>query len=72
MVAAHTGWQDYAVVPAGEVRKLDPQDFPPILALGTLGMPGLTAYVGLLDIGHPKPGETVVVSAASGAVGSVV
>jgi hypothetical protein len=44
----------------------------PSLALGGLGMPGFTAYVGLLDIGQPKPGETVVVAAATGAVGAVV
>jgi NADPH-dependent curcumin reductase CurA len=54
------------------VRKLDPKQAPISTALGVLGMPGMTAYVGLLDIGQPKPGETVVVSAASGAVGSAV
>jgi NADPH-dependent curcumin reductase CurA len=54
------------------VRKLDPKQAPVSTALGVLGMPGMTAYVGLLDIGQPKPGETVVVSAASGAVGSAV
>jgi NADPH-dependent curcumin reductase CurA len=52
--------------------KLDPSVAPVSTALGVLGMPGLTAYVGLLDIGQPKAGETVVVSAASGAVGSLV
>jgi NADPH-dependent curcumin reductase len=65
------GWQDYAVLAAGTVRKLDPQAAPVSTALGVLGMPGMTAYVGLLDIGRPREGETVVVSAASGAVGSV-
>jgi NADPH-dependent curcumin reductase CurA len=66
------GWQDYAKLPAMGLRKLDPAAHPPELALGLLGMPGLTAYFALLDIGQPKPGETVLVSAASGAVGQVV
>jgi len=66
------GWQDYAVLPAASLRKLDPDAAPVSTALGVLGMPGMTAYVGLLDIGRPAKGETVVVSAASGAVGSVV
>ena len=57
---------------AGEARKVDPQLAPISTALGVLGMPGLTAYVGLLEIGRPKAGETVVVAAASGPVGSVV
>ncbi|MFC7334395.1 NADP-dependent oxidoreductase [Rhodocista pekingensis] len=72
LVLAQTGWQEYAVAGLKAVQKLDPGAFPPSLALGTLGMPGLTAYVGLLDIGEPRNGETVVVSAAAGAVGSVV
>src|SRR3954470_2099028 len=54
------------------VRKLDPALAPVSTALGVLGMPGMTAYTGLLDIGQPKAGETVVVSAASGAIGSGV
>ena len=66
------GWQLYSAVPGGEARKLDPAEAPISTALGILGMPGLTAYVGLSDIGQPKAGETVVVSAASGAVGAVV
>ena len=66
------GWQDYAALPAASVRKLDPAAGPVSTALGVLGMPGMTAYVGLLDMGRPREGETVVVSAASGAVGSVV
>lgn len=66
------GWQDYAVQPAKGLRKLDPSLAPLSTALGVLGMPGLTAYVGLIDLGQPKAGETVVVSAASGAVGSMV
>ncbi|HYC05549.1 MAG TPA: NADP-dependent oxidoreductase [Azospirillaceae bacterium] len=72
IVQCMNGWQDYAVAHPKAVVKLDPNAFPPTLALGTLGMPGLTAFVGLMDIGEPKAGETVVVSAASGAVGSVV
>src|SRR5581483_7287489 len=64
--------QSYAVLPGASLRPLDPAQAPISTALGVLGMPGLTAYVGLLDIGRPQPGETVVVSAASGAVGSVV
>jgi len=71
VVAGYDGWQEYAVSNGAAVRKLD-GSVPPTTALGVLGMPGLTAYVGLLDIGQPKVGETVVVSAASGAVGSVV
>jgi NADPH-dependent curcumin reductase CurA len=71
-VAGYDGWQGYAVSNGVGARKLDPKAAPISTALGVLGMPGLTAYVGLLDIGQPKPGETVVVSAASGAVGSAV
>jgi NADPH-dependent curcumin reductase CurA len=71
LVLGNTGWQDYALsdgqdlVALGEMAK-------PSLALGGLGMPAFTAYVGLLDIGRPKSGETVVVAAATGAVGAVV
>ncbi len=71
-VGAFSGWQEYAVVPGKGLRKLDPEKGPVSLALSVLGMPGLTAYTGLLNIGAPKPGETVVVSAAAGAVGSLV
>ena len=71
-VVGSTGWQAYAVSRGAGVRKLDPTAAPLSTALGVLGMPGMTAYVGLLDIGQPKPGETIVVSAAAGAVGSVV
>ena len=66
------GWQEYGLSDGTGVRKLDPADAPISTAVGVLGMPGHTAYVGLLDIGRPQPGETVVVSAASGAVGAVV
>ncbi len=72
IVLANAGWQDYALSDGSDLRKLDPDAAPVSYALGVMGMPGLTAYVGLLDIGRPKPGETVVVSAASGAVGQVV
>src|SRR5215831_9307480 len=71
IVAGYDGWQQYAASSGKGLRKLD-GSLPPTTALGVLGMPGMTAFVGLLDIGHPRPGETVVVSAASGAVGSVV
>jgi len=72
LVLGYDGWQSHAVAKGGAARKLDPKQAPVSTALGVLGMPGMTAYVGLLDIGQPKPGETVVVSAASGAVGSAV
>src|ERR1043165_8129490 len=72
IVAGYDGWQQHAVSNGKDLRALDPKAAPVSTAIGVLGMPGLTAYVGLLDIGRPKPGETVVVSAASGAVGSVV
>jgi hypothetical protein len=66
------GWQTYSARPAAALTRIDPKEAPPSTALGVLGMPGLTAWVGLEDIGQPKPGETLVVSAASGAVGQVV
>jgi len=72
LVVGHDGWQGYAVSTGAGMRTLDPAQAPIGTALGVLGMPGLTAYVGLLDFGRPRSGETVVVSAASGAVGSVV
>ena len=72
LVTAYAGWQDYTVSGGGDLMKLDPRIQPSSYALGVLGMPGLTAYVGLLDIGEPKPGETVVLAASTGAVGSVV
>jgi NADPH-dependent curcumin reductase CurA len=66
------GWRDYAVVPARRARRVDPKAAPTLSAyLGVLGMPGLTAYVGVVDIGAMQPGETVFVSGAAGAVGSV-
>ena len=66
------GWQEYAIGGGPALRKVDPSIAPISTANGVLGMPGMTAYFGLLDVGQPKPGETVVVSAASGAVGQVV
>lgn len=66
------GWQTHHVSDGAGVMKLDPARAPISTAVGVLGMPGLTAYVGLLDFGEPREGETVVVAAASGAVGSVV
>ncbi len=65
------GWQLFSAIPAKGLLKLDPNEAPLSTALGVLGMPGLTAYVGLSEIGRPQRGETVVVSAASGAVGAV-
>ena len=72
MVTGYDGWQQFAVSGGKDLRKLDPTALPVTTAIGVLGMPGATAYVGLIDIGQPKPGETVVVSAACGAVGSIV
>lgn len=72
IIVGHTGWQQFAVTEATNLRKLDPTLAPISTALGVLGMPGLTAYAGFLNIGHPRSGETVVVAAAAGAVGSLV
>ena len=72
VVLSHSGWQSYAVADAKALRKLDPNQAPVTAALGVLGMPGFTAYAGLLTIGRPKAGETVVVAAASGPVGATV
>jgi NADPH-dependent curcumin reductase CurA len=72
IVTGQLGWQLYSVVGAGELREVDPNLAPVTTALGVLGMPGLTAYIGLMDIGKPREGETVVVSGAAGAVGMTV
>jgi NADPH-dependent curcumin reductase CurA len=72
IVTGMLGWQLYNVAKAAGLRKIDPRVAPVTTALGVLGMPGLTAYFGLLDIGQPKAGETVVVSGAAGAVGMTV
>ena len=68
----YDGWQEYAVSDGKGARKLDPTQAPISTAVGVLGMPGMTAYMGLLEIGQPQSGETVVVAAATGAVGSIV
>src|SRR6476661_366821 len=72
IVLAPTGWRTHAIFDRGDLRKLDPSVAPVTTGLGALGMPGFTAYGGLRVIGRPKPGETVVVAAASGPVGSLV
>lgn len=72
VVLGYSGWQAYSQSDGRGLRKIDPGLAPVSTALGVLGMPGMTAYTGLLNIGGPKPGETLVVAAASGAVGSAV
>ena len=72
IVLARTGWGTHALSDRGDLRKLDPAVAPVTTGLGVLGMPGSTAYSGLRLIGKPAPGETVVVAAASGPVGSLV
>src|SRR5262249_619763 len=72
IVLARTGWRTHALSDRADLRKLDPAVAPVTTGLGVLGMPGFTAYAGLRVIGKPKPGETVVVAAASGPVGSLV
>jgi NADPH-dependent curcumin reductase CurA len=72
IVLSRAGWQTHALSDGKGLVKIDPKLAPVSTAVGVLGMPGMTAYVGLLDIGKPQPGETVVVAAASGAVGSAV
>jgi NADPH-dependent curcumin reductase CurA len=71
-VIGRLGWQDYSLVPPGELQRIDATAAPATAYLGALGSTGITAWVGLMAFGQPKPGETVLVSAASGAVGSVV
>jgi NADPH-dependent curcumin reductase CurA len=72
IVVGRTGWQTHALADGRGTRKIEDRSVPVSTALGVLGMPGMTAYTGLDEIGKPKAGETVVVAAASGAVGSVV
>ena len=72
IVFGYTGWQEYAAMEAGDLKHVDPKLAPISTALGVLGMPGMTAYTGLANIGKPQKGETLVVAAASGAVGSAV
>ena len=71
-ILTYGGWQEYAISDGKGARKLDPTQAPISTAVGVLGMPGMTAYMGLLEIGQPQSGETVVVAAATGAVGSNV
>lgn len=71
-VLAFTGWQDYGISNGEGLIKMGKAPSHPSYALGVMGMPGFTAYMGLLDIGQPKVGETLVVAAATGAVGSMV
>jgi len=70
-VLSRLGWREHGVAEGDHVRKLDPAAAPPSTALGVLGMPGLTAWVGLVDIGRVEAGETIYVSGAAGAVGSI-
>lgn len=70
-VVAETGWRRYAVVDAARARRIEPDGLPPSCHLGVLGLPGLTAWAGIRTIARPAPGETVLVSAAAGAVGSL-
>jgi NADPH-dependent curcumin reductase CurA len=72
VVLGATGWQEYALSDGKGLRRLDPSSAPLSTALGVLGMPGMTAYTGLLTIGQPKPGETLAVAAATGPVGATV
>jgi NADPH-dependent curcumin reductase CurA len=71
-VVGQLGWQEYAVARGGSLRKLPPVLEPPTLALHAVGATGMTAYFGLFDVGKPRPGDTVVVSSAAGAVGQIV
>ena len=71
-VLAYCGWQDYALSDGSGLTRLGDNPQNPSSALGILGMPGFTAYMGLLDIGQPKQGETLVVAAATGPVGATV
>jgi hypothetical protein len=72
LVVGQLGWQDYATARGGSLRRVLNGLDPPTLALHAVGATGLTAYFGLLDVARPKPGETVVVSGAAGAVGQIV
>src|SRR6266540_2697514 len=71
LVVGQLGWQEYATARAGTLRQVPPVLEPPTLALHAVGLTGFTAYFGLFDIGKPRPGDTVVVSAAAGAVGQI-
>jgi len=71
-VCGYLEWADYTAAKGSTLRKINPKKTPPTTALSVLGMPAMTAYFGLLDIGKPQPQETVVVSGAAGAVGIMV
>src|SRR6266545_1597063 len=71
LVVGQLGWQEYATARAGTLRQVPPVLEPPTLALHAVGLTGFTAYFGLFDIGKPRPGDTVVVSGAAGAVGQI-
>jgi len=71
LVVGQLGWQEYATARAGGLRQVPPVLEPPTLALHAVGLTGFTAYFGLFDVGKPRPGDTVVVSAAAGAVGQI-
>ncbi|MEK5391494.1 NADP-dependent oxidoreductase [Margalitia sp. FSL K6-0131] len=72
VIIGNLGWQEYSIAKEKEIRKIDPKQAPVTANLSIIGLTGLTAYFGLLDIGQPKAGETVVVSGAAGAVGATV
>lgn len=72
LITHRGGWQQYALTDGSDARPVDPRIDPASLALGILGMPGLTAYAGLLHLGEPQEGDTLMVSASSGPVGSMV
>ena len=72
LVSSMFGWREAFTAPAAALERIEPAGAPPEAFLGVLGMPGLTAYAGLLEIGKPRPGDTVFVSGAAGAVGAVV
>ena len=72
LVVGQLGWQDYAIARGGALRRVPEFLDPPTLVMHAVGMTGFTAYFGLLDVGQPKPGDTVVVSGAGGAVGQIV
>ena len=72
IVRGRIGWQEYGLLDVTSANPVNPDYGPISTSIGVLGMPGLTAYFGLLDVCEPKPGDTVVVSSASGAVGAVV
>jgi NADPH-dependent curcumin reductase CurA len=72
LIAAHSGWQSHALIAVGQYRTLGYDGLPPSLALGVLGMPGLTAYAGLKRLGAPRKGDRLLVSSAAGTVGATV